>query len=93
MMTLSRIRSAVSRFARRLTMNDSGQGMTEYVLIVAFVAIGSIAVVSAFGRNVRALFQGATNSLAGQNNEAQTATDDSTISKTLKNFSDNQQGQ
>lgn len=43
-----------------------GQGMTEYVIIVALVAIATIAVVSVFGNNIRALFGSASNALMGQ---------------------------
>lgn len=42
-----------------------GQGMTEYIIIVALVAIGAIAVVSIFGDNIRALFGTSANALAG----------------------------
>jgi Flp pilus assembly pilin Flp len=53
----------------RLFGNDRhtrGQGMTEYILVVALVAIGAIAFVSAFGNNVRALLGKAANAIAGQ---------------------------
>ena len=32
-----------------------GQGMTEYIIIVALIAIAAIGVVSLFGDNIRAL--------------------------------------
>jgi Flp pilus assembly pilin Flp len=43
-----------------------GQGLTEYVLIVALIAVGAIVFVAAFGNNVRALFAKSANMLAGQ---------------------------
>jgi len=48
-----------------------GQGMTEYIIIVALIAIAAIGVVSLFGDNIRALFATSANALAG--NEDATA--------------------
>ena len=42
-----------------------GQGMTEYIIIVALIAIAAIGIVSLFGDNIRALFGTSTNTLAG----------------------------
>lgn len=42
-----------------------GQGMTEYIIIVALIAIAAIGIVSLFGDNIRALFGTSTNALAG----------------------------
>jgi len=42
-----------------------GQGMAEYVIVVALVGIACIGVVALFGDNVRALFATAGNALAG----------------------------
>ena len=43
-----------------------GQGMTEYIIIVALVAIGAIFVVTVFGDNIRALFGSSANALQGE---------------------------
>jgi pilus assembly protein Flp/PilA len=43
----------------------SGQSMTEYIIIVFLVGIGTIALVTLFGDNVRALFASSAESLAG----------------------------
>ena len=43
----------------------SGQGMTEYIIIVAVVAIAAIAVVMLFGKQIRHAFLTMTHSLAG----------------------------
>ena len=45
-----------------------GQGMTEYIIIVALIAIAAIGVVSLFGDNIRALFATSANALAGNEN-------------------------
>ena len=42
-----------------------GQGMTEYIIIVALVAIASISVVTIFGDQVRELFSACTQNLQG----------------------------
>tara|TARA_Y100001934_G_C12308373_1_gene753640 strand:+ start:628 stop:879 length:252 start_codon:yes stop_codon:yes gene_type:complete len=46
--------------------NQRGQGMTEYIIIVALIAVGAIAVVTIFGDNIRALFGSSANALVGQ---------------------------
>jgi len=50
-----------------------GQGMTEYIIIVALVAIGAIGVYSAFGRTVQSQMAAVTNGLAGQGAQATAA--------------------
>ncbi len=66
-----------------------GQGMTEYIIIVALIAIAAIGVVGLFGDNIRALFSTSANALAG--NE-KTGTDTNQAGKkmykhkTLKKF-------
>ena len=55
----------MGRFFRRLVRSESGQGMSEYLIIVALVAIAAIGVVTVFGRDIRELFAGTTDSLAG----------------------------
>ncbi|NMO17276.1 hypothetical protein HPC49_45140 [Pyxidicoccus fallax] len=42
-----------------------GQGMTEYIIIVALIAIAAIGVVTLFGDNIRALFGASADALAG----------------------------
>ncbi len=53
------------RFLRKLLRSQSGQGMSEYLIIVALIAIAAIGVVTVFGRDIRELFSGTTDSLAG----------------------------
>ncbi|MDP7038293.1 MAG: hypothetical protein QGI45_03990 [Myxococcota bacterium] len=45
---------------------ERGQGMTEYIIIVALIAVGAIAVITIFGDNIRALFGSSANALVGQ---------------------------
>ena len=43
----------------RFNTGKRAQGMTEYIIIVALVAIALIVIVAVFGSNIKALFQGA----------------------------------
>jgi pilus assembly protein Flp/PilA len=58
-----------SRFiwnAKRYARKESGQGMTEYIIIVALIAVAAIAVVVLFGDNIRKQFGKAANAVGGQ---------------------------
>lgn len=46
--------------------SQRGQGMTEYIIIVALIAIGTIAVVTIFGNNVRGLFALSNDGIRGE---------------------------
>jgi Flp pilus assembly pilin Flp len=74
------------RFILRLARSESGQGLSEYLIIVALVAIAAIGVVTVFGRDIRELFAGTTDSLAG--NQASNTAKKATVkaNKNLKNF-------
>ncbi|ADO73649.1 hypothetical protein [Stigmatella aurantiaca] len=65
-----------------------GQGMTEYIIIVALIAIAAIGVITLFGDNVRKLFGASASALAGNDNyEVQTQeTTDALHNKNIKNF-------
>ena len=65
----------------RSRRRQRGQGMTEYIIIVAMIAIGAIAVVTVFGDNIRALFGTSANALAGQNDQLETGTVDNRETK------------
>ena len=51
-----------------------GQGMTEYIIIVALIAIAAIGIISLFGDNIRRLFAMSADSLAGNDSVAQANT-------------------
>ncbi len=70
-----------------------GQGMTEYIIIVALIAIATIGVVTLFGDNIRMLFSASADALSGDTS----VTPDSVANrkagkplqkKTLENFSE-----
>ncbi len=44
---------------------EEGQGMTEYIIIVALIGIAAIGVVTFFGDNIRDLFTTSNNALSG----------------------------
>lgn len=53
----------------KLIKDESGQGMTEYILIVALVAIAAIVIIRTFGTSIMGLFGVATakvTSVAGE---------------------------
>ncbi len=53
------------RFFRR-GLDRKGQSTAEYIIIVVIVAVLSIAVVTIFGKRIRALFAYSANELTGE---------------------------
>jgi pilus assembly protein Flp/PilA len=53
------------QFIRRFTARDEGQTLTEYGLLLFFVAVAAIVAVTALGVNVAAVFQNLADRLAG----------------------------
>ena len=45
-----------------------GQGMTEYIIIVALIAVAAIGIVTLFGDNIRRLFGASAQAIAGESN-------------------------
>jgi pilus assembly protein Flp/PilA len=78
------------RWISRLRRQD-GQGMTEYIIIVALVAIAAIGVVTVFGDNIRKVFAASAEAVAGDTNATSkakkgAATKKSATQKDLGNF-------
>lgn len=80
-----------------LIRRRTGQGMTEYIIIVALIAIAAIAAFSYFGQSVRGQVSVMTQEMAGVDNPDKTAVTDAqtgatssevTEKKTLSNYSD-----
>lgn len=79
----------------RRKKRKSGQGMTEYIVIVALIAIAAIGVVGLFGDNIRVLFATSANALAGNEqakHKAQEAHQRHVKHKNLKEFATDNQG-
>ena len=53
----------------------SGQGMVEYIIIVAIIALAAIAIFGVFGDTIRAKLGGAVTELGGDDTEKQAALD------------------
>ncbi|MFY0579158.1 hypothetical protein F0U62_35565 [Cystobacter fuscus] len=76
---------------KKLLRKRRGQGMTEYIIIVALIAIAAIGVITLFGNNIRKLFGASAEALAGNEdvqNTGQTA-NQQLQRKNLKNFGSN----
>ena len=52
----------------------SGQGMVEYIVIVAIIALAAIAIIGVFGDTIRSKVSGGVTELGGDTSAAQTAT-------------------
>jgi Flp pilus assembly pilin Flp len=69
-----------------------GQGMTEYIIIVALIAIAAIGIITLFGDNIRRLFGMSADALAGDDNITNrntTKANDQLTNKNMKNFGQN----
>jgi len=73
---------------RRTLRNEAGQGMTEYIIIVALIAIAAIGVVTLFGDNIRDMFGASASALSGKEDATRSMnTQDNTAKhKTLNDF-------
>jgi len=54
----------------RCSKNQHGQGLTEYILLVALIAIAAIAAVKYFGRTTSDSFKSAGDTISKQVNSA-----------------------
>jgi len=70
-----------NRFEGRSPKRIRGQGMTEYVIIVALIAIASIVAVSFFGSSVKASFLALGSDLIGGTKVDRVATTQSSFTK------------
>ncbi len=86
----------------KILRNQSGQGMTEYIIIVAVIALAAIAAFSFFGKTVRNQTAAMSDSLAGDAGAAKTdvekakeaakgAADEGAANANLKTYVDNQE--
>jgi Flp pilus assembly pilin Flp len=68
-----------------------GQGMTEYIIIVALIAIAAIGVITLFGDNIRKLFGASAAALAGNSSVSNdgASSNDTLNKKTMKSFAEN----
>lgn len=73
---------------------NRGQGMTEYIIIVALIAIAAIGVITLFGDNIKALFGMSADALAGDTAVAKRTTSSKAAleKKKLTNFAQENSG-
>jgi pilus assembly protein Flp/PilA len=70
----------------RFLRGERGQGMSEYLIIVALVAVAAIGVVTVFGRDIRELFSATTDALAGNQARNNAVRANVRANKGLRNF-------
>lgn len=81
---------------KNLLKKSRGQGMTEYIIIVALIAIAAIGVITLFGDNIRALFGMSADALAGDTtvqNRTKHSQKDLMERKKMSNFMSNNEGE
>jgi Flp pilus assembly pilin Flp len=61
------------RKTRMKKQNKSGQGMVEYIIIVAIIALAAIAIFGVFGDTIRAKLGGAVTELGGSDSDKDAA--------------------
>ncbi len=75
----------MKNLVRKLRKNH-GQGMTEYIIIVALIAIAAVGIVTVFGQNIRELFGNSTDVLSGSTSVKNSGTASKVKNKGLSNF-------
>ena len=66
-----------------------GQGMTEYIIIVALISVAAIGVLFLYGDNIRKLFGASSQAIAGESavaNPGDSAEHQELRQKTMQNF-------
>ncbi len=86
----------IRQMMQKLRQNKLGQGMTEYIIIVALIAIAAITVISVFGDNIRGQFANAASAIGGGDGKAgdEILKDDVDVEKRgMKNFNEGIEGE
>ena len=77
----------MTKKSAKYSRKEKGAAMTEYILIIALVAIGSIAVLTVFGDQIRAIFSASTSQLQGTDVDPENQGDTSgMVKKKLNDF-------
>lgn len=82
------------KITKKMNRTRRGQGMTEYIIIVALIAIAAIGIITLFGDNIRRLFGMSADALGGASNVQQVntsnaRTNDALNKKKMLNFGEN----
>ena len=79
----------MSRLLRRLfPSRRRGQTTAEYAIIVALIAVSSIAIILIFGNQIRALFRGEAERLAGSDTDVTIQTGQAAEAETTTSVTD-----
>lgn len=73
---------------KKFIKNNKGQGLVEYLVIVAIVAVGSIAVIRVVGANINVRFANIADALGGKGGENRKAHEITDTMVKKKDFSD-----
>ena len=65
-----KILNALKSIPHKIPRRQRGQGMTEYIIIVALIAVAAIGVYSLFGQTIRSQVSGLANEVAGTGKSA-----------------------
>jgi len=60
-------------YSKRFNLRQKGQGMMEYVIIVAMIAVAAIGVYSMFGKTIRDQTAGLAHEVAGKDAKSELA--------------------
>jgi Flp pilus assembly pilin Flp len=72
--TIMQIAARINNLTKKLPKGQKGQGMTEYIIIVALIAVAAIGVYSMFGQTIRGQVAGLAGEVAGTGATAGKAT-------------------
>ena len=81
----------MKKLFRRLNLNSRGQGLIEYLIIVALVAVATIGIVRVVGQNVSVQYANISRALGGQSYQLQSEKPEDKLYK-KKDLSDFLQG-
>lgn len=73
--------------SKSILKNKKGQGLIEYLIIVAIVAVGSIAVIKTVGGNIDVQFANVAQALGGKESEKKDAYEVTASSYKKRDFS------
>ncbi|TCS37551.1 hypothetical protein EDC30_104355 [Paucimonas lemoignei] len=59
------MKKTTKNLTKKFSLRQAGQGMTEYIIIVALIAVAAIGVYSMFGQTIRGQVAGLAGEVAG----------------------------
>lgn len=80
-----------SFFTKKVIKNKKGQGLIEYLILVALIAVGTIGVVKVVGKNVAKQYENINRAMGAKKStalQAENAADSNLNQKDLSNFMD-----